>query len=79
MTKKLSDAERKKKLRNIHKRVKTAIEATQHEIASGVFFGTRQSKSQYERQRLALNFEKTEDAICRTLKRNYSNSLASEI
>ena len=72
----MTDAERKKKLRNIHKRVKTTIETTQHERASSVFFGTRQSKSQYERQRLALNFETTENAICRTLKRNYFNILA---
>ena len=57
----------------MQRKVKKSIEDVQHQRASNVFYGIRQSKSQYERQRLALNFESKEDAICRTEKRNILN------
>ena len=71
LVKKETDTERKRKFRKIHKRVKTSIETEQHSKAADVFYGTRQSKSQYESQRLALTHEEKEDAIIRTKKRNF--------
>ena len=70
-----TNSERKRKLRQIHKRAKTSIEAEQLSRASDVFYGIRQSKSQYENQRLALNLEKKEDAILLTKKRNYKQTV----
>ena len=65
----LTNAERVKKLRKLHKAVKSSIEETSHSREAKVVYGTRQSKSQYKTQRLAYHFESKENAETRTNKR----------
>ena len=65
----LTNAERVKKLRKLHKAVKSSIEETSHSREAKVVYGTRQSKSQYKTQGLAYHFESKENAETRTNKR----------
>ena len=66
-----TNSERKKKLRKLHKAVKSSIEKTIHSRDTNIVYGTRQSKAQYGTQRLSYHFESKEKAEIRTEKRKY--------
>ena len=61
--------ERKAKLRQMQRKVKASIESCAASNDCETFYGTRQSKSTYEKQRLSLCFESKANAAERTQKR----------
>ena len=62
ITEKISNSERKKELRKIHKRVKESIETSWKGTDTTTLYGTRQSKSRYEKHRASLFFETKAEA-----------------
>lgn len=66
-----TDTERKQKIRKMQRNIKKSLENKIHSHDADVHYGTRQTKSQYCRQRLATFFETKEDATERTKKRKY--------
>ena len=70
IVKKSSSSEKKKHLRQIHRKVKRSIEKSWEEKDTDTFYGTRQSKSRYCKQRTSLFFEKRSE----TIKRHDSNT-----
>ena len=67
--KKPTPSEKKKKLRDVHRRVKNDVEKQLSINDSSVLFGTRQSKLQYEKARMSLSFQSKENAEKRVEKR----------
>lgn len=66
ITKIISPAEKKKKLRNLHKKAKAAIEKSMAEVDCETLYGIRQSGAMFEKQRFALSYEKKSNAFART-------------
>ena len=62
--------DRKKKLQKTYQKVKSSIEESRAKVDSLTFYGTRQSKSMCEKQRMALHFESRNDATTRSQKRS---------
>ena len=67
LTEKLTENTKKKNLRAIHRKIKTSIEKTQVEDGRDVetFYGTRQTKSRYEKFRTSQYFETKASASTR--------------
>ena len=67
----VSRSDRAKKLRSLHHKVKSSLEKEMASRDTVTLFGTRQSNSQYTKQRMGLYFETKEDAIQRVEKREF--------
>ena len=70
LTQKLTASEKKKKARNTHRRVKKSLEGNFSQVDTETVFGIRQSRSQYEKQRMAQCFESKENAQNKFSKSN---------
>ena len=68
---KVSRSDRAKNLRSLHHKVKSSLEKEMASRDTVTLFGTRQSNSQYTKQRMGLYFETKEDAIQRVEKREF--------
>ena len=75
LTEKLSESLKKKKLRKMQRNIKEKIEKELHARDTSTHYGTRQTKAQYTKQRLAVYFESKEAACSRTEKRKYYISI----
>lgn len=60
--------DKKKKIRQMSRNMKKKFENHAAEVDALTFYGTRQTKSNYEKQRMAIYFESREDARKRTEK-----------
>ena len=72
---KLTSVERKRKMRNLHKKVKQSIEKEMHSRDTNTLFGIRQTKAQYSKQRASLFLENKDLAKRRTEKVSCTNYL----